>query len=229
MSVPLRRMALDKQVKAAGGQALPDDANAEPHFSALLDECDRLIPEITFTGKTGGQIADATVGDDTATVTFDPNHVGGNAYTEDVPFRTACLLHEIMHVSAERHYRRPPQPELRGPWRTVNFHYGTGAASTFAAQCDTITANIGRIRARMAADNTLNANLRTHITSRLDYGEVSPNVHYDTVLLDLLVYLRLKGHGQANLLFAYLTKLSQEAMDRRTDPKGGPVPAAPAT
>jgi hypothetical protein len=56
---------------------------------------------------------------------------------------------------------------------------------------------------------------------------VTPNVHYDTVLLDLLVYLRLKNLA-ASATYRYISRLSDEARDRRTNSGGGPVPAAPA-
>ncbi|MFG2474059.1 hypothetical protein [Streptomyces fagopyri] len=226
--IPLRRLALDRLIKDAGGSALPDDAPDEPHFSELLDECAGLLNAITFTKKTDGAVAQATFGAHPL-VTYDPAHSSQRPTTDDAPFRTASILHEIMHVSVDLLYRKPDDPSDAAYWRSVNFHYSPAPAAAFAQQTTTVSANLEKIAARATADPKVDAALRAHIGRRVEYGLATPNVHYDTVLLDLLTYLRLKGHTGKDTLFGYLTRLSQEALDRRTDPKGGPVPVAPAT
>ncbi|MFD0307471.1 hypothetical protein [Streptomyces sp. NPDC127119] len=227
-SEPLRRLALDRLIKDAGGTALPDDASDEPHFAELLDECAALIDEITFTKKNDGFVAQATMGTHPL-VTYDPAYSSGEATTDDVPFRTASILHEIMHVSVDKLYDKPTDPSEKTYWQSVNFHYATTAGSSFAEQSQTVTENLQKVMARATADSKVDTTLRSHIERRYIYGCAGPHVHYDTVLLDLLVYLRLKGHSKKNVLFAYLTKLSQEARNRRMDSKGGPVPPASAT
>ncbi|MBQ0847361.1 hypothetical protein ACFU96_31365 [Streptomyces sp. NPDC057620] len=227
-SEPLRRLALDRLIKDAGGTALPDDASDEPHFAELLDECAALIDEITFTKKNDGHVAQATMGAHPL-VTYDPAYSSGEATTDDVPFRTASILHEIMHVSVDKLYDKPTDPSEKIYWQSVNFHYATTAGSSFAEQSQTVTENLQKVMARATADSKVDTTLRSHIERRYIYGCAGPHVHYDTVLLDLLVYLRLKGHSRKNVLFAYLTKLSQEARNRRMDSKGGPVPPASAT
>lgn len=226
--IPLRRLALDRLIKDAGGTALPDDAADEPHFSELLDECAGLLDAITFTKKADGAVAQATVGAHPL-VTYDPAHSSQQPTTQDAPFRTASILHEIMHVSVDLLYRKPDDPTEAVYWQSVNFHYSTLPTAGFVQQATTVYANLEKIAARATADSKVDASLRAHINRRVEYGLATPNVHYDTVLLDLLAYLRLKGHTRKDILFGYLTRLSQEALNRRTDPKGGPVAAAPAT
>jgi hypothetical protein len=226
MSIPLRRTTLDRLIASAGGQALPDDNQMDDHLNELLDEMSGVVGTVTATLLHDGQVAHAHFGN--TSVTYDPAYTAGSANTDDAPFRTACILHELMHFSVDRHYTKPPALLAADmPWESVNFHYGAAAASSFATQSGTVTANLQLVDNLAQADNSLNAAVRAHINGRLIYGMVTPHVHYDTVLLDLLVYLRLKNLA-ASRTYAYISRLSQEARERRTDSHTATVPAAPA-
>lgn len=221
--IPLRRTGLDALITDAGGQALPDDDQLDMHLNALLDEMAGVVGTVTTTRLTDGQVAHADFA--TTSVTYDRAYTTGDAVTDQAPFRTACILHELMHFSVDRHYTHAPG--LDGQyWQSVNFHYAAAAASGFAAQSQTIGANLGRIQTLAAADTVLTAAVRAHVDKRLVYGIVTPHVHYDTILLDLLVYLRLKNLA-ASPTYRYVQSLSEEALDRRTSSDRDPVPAAP--
>ena len=225
--VPMRRTALDRLITDAGGQDLPDDNQMDQHLNDLLDELAGLIDDITFTRTTDGYVAEAHFQVEGPSITYDPAYTADSPDTDDMPFRTACLLHELMHVSVDRQYTHPPGPE-GAYWRSYNLHYGVGAVYGFVAQTNTIMANLERIRTKATSEGALSQAVRRHIGRRLDYAVVTPHVHYDTVLLDLLVYLRLKGLAGSQT-YRYISGLSQEARDRRTDSEGGPVPPAPAS
>ncbi|MEV7139364.1 hypothetical protein [Streptomyces tauricus] len=226
---PMRSPALDALILDAGGAALPDHTPDEPHFAELMAECAALLDGINFVKTSDKLVALASWTAEGPKITYDPAFSAEDPHTEDAPFRTACILHEIMHVSVDNLYEPHPQPAERKHWRSFNFHYTSSAGEDFDKQCTTASDNLLKIQTRAGADPTLDPALRGHINGRIEYGLPSSHTHYDTILLDLLVYLRVKGHTSKNTFFAYLTKLSQQARTHRLDPKHGPVPVAPET
>lgn len=225
MTFPLRRFTLDRLIADAGGQALPDDNLLDDHLRGLLDEMADALGSLTTVRVNNGLVARADFA--TTRVTYDPAYTANTPNTDDAPFRTACILHELMHFSVEWQYTHPPAGSpLAAGLESVNYHYGAAAAYHYAAQGNTVRANLQQIGALAAADPSLNAAVRAHVAGRLTYGDATPHVHYDTVLLDLLVYLRLKNLA-ASRTYRYISLLSEEAKDRRFNPAGGPVPAAP--
>jgi hypothetical protein len=225
MSIPMRRTALDRLITAAGGQALPADNLMDKHLNDLLDEMAGVVGTVTTTLMHDGLVAQAHFAN--TSVTYDPAYTAGSANTNDAPFRTACILHELMHFSVDRHYTHPPALLAAAmPWQSFNFHYGAAAASSFGAQSVTVTANLQLIDNLAQVDNALNAAVRAHINARLVYGMVTPHVHYDTILLDLLAYLRLINLATSRT-YGYISRLSQEALERRTDSTTATVPPAP--
>jgi hypothetical protein len=218
--VPMRRIQLDKIVNESGGSQLPDDDQMDQHLNDLLDELAALIDQIKFIKKTDGLVAQAHFLPGSIEITYDSDFTTGNPSTDDIAMRTACLLHELMHVSVDQCYIKPPGEEAQY-LRSFNFHYGTDAAHKFATQCDTITKNLEWIRVEAESDSGVKA-AHEHINGRLDYGVATPSVHYDTVLLDLLVYLRLKRLHDSQT-YKYLSTLSQEAQHRRRTGDRSPV------
>jgi hypothetical protein len=207
--------------------ALPDDTALDDHLKALLDEMADTVGSATTVQVHDGLVARADF--DNTRITYDPAYSANSANTDDVPYRTACVLHEIMHFSVEWQYN--PRPLAGSPGdvglESINYHYAAGPAYQYAAQGNTVRANLQQIGTVAAADPALTAAIRAHVAGRLAYGDATPHVHYDTVLLDLLVYLRLKNRA-ASRTYRYLRLLSEEAKDRRFTNAGGPVPAAPA-
>ncbi|MGY0489469.1 hypothetical protein [Streptomyces sp. WG-D5] len=214
----MRRFKLDQRVAAAGGTRLPGDLHAESHFSALLDECTALLGHIEFVEMHDGLTAAATVGKNSR-VTYDPAFCAGRPYTDDGPWRTASLLHEIMHVSTYEQYVKPTDPQVLHDWLQATFDYSDQAGCQPKDQLTAVEANLTSLHNRALADKELDDALRAHVTWRFEYAMVSSLVHYDAVLLDLLVYLRLKGHTRKkNPFYAYVTRLSEEARERRINP-----------
>ncbi|MFE7029343.1 hypothetical protein ACFU9Y_03470 [Streptomyces sp. NPDC057621] len=226
---PVRSSALDAIIKDAGGKALPDNTPDEPHFTELINECAQLIPTIKFVKLQDKQAARATFPAEGPKVTYDSTFTMGDPNIDEAAFRTACILHEIMHVSVDNLYEQHPAPEERRVWRSYNFHYTSSQGKDFDKQCETAEANLLKVRAFVATDNSLPIEVRAHINERVEYGLHDANTHWDTVLLDLLVYLHILGYTSKNISFAYLTKLSQQAKTHRLDPNRGPMPVAPAT
>ncbi|WP_427925000.1 hypothetical protein [Streptomyces sp. cg40] len=218
--IGLRRFELDQRVAAAGGTRLPGDLHTESHFSALLDECTALLGHIDFIETHDGLTAAATVGK-SSRVTYDPAYsavAAGYTYTDDGPWRTASLLHEIMHVSTYEQYVKPTDPKVVRDWLQATFDYSDKAGCQPKDQLNAVEANLTSLHNLALADKELDKDLLAHVTWRYQYAMASSLVHYDTVLLDLLVYLRLKGYTLKNQFYAYVTKLSEEARERRISP-----------
>ncbi|MFE1798503.1 hypothetical protein ACFW9L_20395 [Streptomyces sp. NPDC059517] len=226
---PVRSSALDAIIKDAGGTALPDNTPDEPHFTELIDECAQLLHTINFVKVQDKQVAHATFPAAGPKITYDSTFTMGNANIDEAAFRTACILHEIMHVSVDSLYEQHPDPNERGVWRSYNFHYTSSQGKNLDKQCEIAEANLLKVKAFVAADNSLPIEVRDHIDGRVEYGLPTAITHWDTVLFDILVYLRILGYTSKNISFAYLTKLSQQAKTHRLDPNRGPMPVAPAT
>ncbi|WP_328498922.1 hypothetical protein OHS59_43855 [Streptomyces sp. NBC_00414] len=215
--IGLRRPELDQRVAAAGGAKLPGDLPTEPHFSALLDECTALLGHIQFIETHDGLTAETTVGKNSR-ITYDPAFSAGRAYTDDSPWRTAALLHEIMHVSTYEQYVKPTDPQTLPHWLHTTFDYSDEPGCQLKDQVAVVEANLTSLHKRALADKELDVALRAHVAWRFEYAFVTSLSHYDTVLLDLLVYLRLKGYTHKNPFYAYVTQLSEEARERRISP-----------
>jgi hypothetical protein len=81
-----------------------------------------------------------------------------------------------------------------------------------------IDANFERAVSTLEADQSkvITEDLRRHLLKRLEYGRGLPDVHYDTVLFEVLVHMALRK-AQETPTFRYLEKLSTEAAARRTE------------
>ncbi|ROO88157.1 hypothetical protein EDD29_5817 [Actinocorallia herbida] len=220
--VPMRRTAIDRQITACKGAPLPDDDLLDGHLRSLLDEAASAISGIEFGEATNGQPAQITAERPGYSSTFDPAYV--SATGEPRAFRTSALLHEILHASCDRAYVKPDIQELD----FCNFHVVVPAPVTDQAiiaelkgQRETVTANIGKAGKALEADRgrLISDTTRAHLNARFTYALALPNVHYDTVLFELLVYLALQN-AQASPTFQFLKKLSVEAADRRGDDSG---------
>ncbi|MBQ0864058.1 hypothetical protein [Streptomyces sp. RK75] len=209
----MRRIALDRVVHDAGGEELPDDTNEYDHLSQIFDECNAIAPHILFTPNHDGNAAQTTLREgerEYAEITFDPGY-SIDKFTADVYFRTACVLHEIMHVIVSRKYHRPAN--LSPEDRLINFHFGNDA--DVRRQSANVVANFEKaIRIADSDPKVRDRPLHDHLFGRLEYGLVTPHVHNETVVLDLLVYMKLQGFDK-NATYMYLTSLSEEAMERR--------------
>jgi len=127
-----------------------------------------------------------------------------------------------MHATCDKKYAKPAwaAADLYGR----NFHVPTTLATddevgeSLRAQQDIIDANYDRAAAVLDRDSSkvIDKRMRAYIAERFVYGKGMPDVHYDTVLFELLVYMALKK-AQDTPTFRYLEKLSKEASDRRSE------------
>ena len=102
MTFPMRRISLDQLIRDAGGEALPDDNLLDDHLRALLDELADALGSVATVQVHDGLVARADF--DGTRITYDPAYTANTANTDDVPYRTACILHELMHFSVEWQY-----------------------------------------------------------------------------------------------------------------------------
>lgn len=225
-NIPLRRLKIDRAITMVDGAPLPDDNSFDDHIISLLDEAEMIIPAITFERDNNGEAG--RIHFPGPRVTYDPSASLGSGAADAKPFRTAALLHEIMHATCDKRYVKPAwaAADLYGR----NFHVpptlttGDEVGESLRAQQDIVDANYDRAAGVLDRDSSkvIDKRMRAYITERFTYGRGMPDVHYDTVLFELLVYMSLKK-AQATPTFRYLEKLSEEAADRR---KGGAPQAA---
>ncbi|WP_433501160.1 hypothetical protein ACQP1K_13125 [Sphaerimonospora sp. CA-214678] len=216
--IPLRRFAIDELVKDVAGARLPDDDEIDEHLAELLDEVSLAIPGITFEKDAKGEAGRVHFSSHGPKITFDPKATLGSGHADPQTFRTAALLHEVMHVICDHGYEKPPVDGLYGR----NFHIDRNAADDDAIgeslrkQQDIADANYARAVAKLEADRSkvISENIRKYLGERFVYGRAQPDVHYDSVLFELLVYLTLH-RAQETPTFRYLRSLSVEATDRR--------------
>ncbi|GAB2836712.1 hypothetical protein GCM10022221_39870 [Actinocorallia aurea] len=220
--VPLRRTALDRRIAACKGAPLPDDDLLDEHLRGLLDEAATVLSGIEFAEATNGQPAQITAERPGYSSTYDPEYA--SATGEARAFRTSALLHEILHASCDRSYVTPDIQDLD----FCNFHVVLAGPVTDQAIIDelkgqrlTVNANIGKAGKALEADRgrLITDATRAHLNARFTYALALPNVHYDTVLFELLVYLALQN-AQASPTFQFLKKLSVEAAERRASSSG---------
>ncbi|MFE1424752.1 hypothetical protein ACFW6C_04170 [Streptomyces fungicidicus] len=208
----MRRLELDRVIADVGGSRLPDDSEMPDHLCSLLDECAGLISSITFTPKDDRQADRLWLG--TMEITYDPKYSYDKPYTVDDAFRTSCILHELMHVSVNKKYSRPPE---EGDAELVNFNFSTddqvGGQSEIARQ------NLGRLLNVVDSDRILaKTPLLDHFRTRIEYSLDYSMCEYDTVLLDLLSYARLQEvDADSSRTCVYVTMLSEECEKRRIE------------
>ncbi|NJQ00969.1 hypothetical protein [Streptomyces zingiberis] len=220
-SVPMDRLVLGRAIDEVGGEPLPIDPKVPDHLSRLFDDCDAQLRRVRLVEQHDGQAARTALAAAGAPVdaeiTYDPNHSHGKKFTQDRPFRTACLLHELMHVIVSRKYSRPAG--AAGDARLINFHYA--ADGEVGHQARIVDSNFERLVTTVRQDRNLTGEQRGHVIDRLEnYAMAQATVHNETVVLDLLVYLKLLRVSPGSATFAHLTRLSEEALERREE--GGP-------
>lgn len=124
----------------------------------------------------------------------------------------------LHHLPAEaardlygRNYHIPPS--LGGDFEKIG--------KALMAQNSTVDANFTKAATKLGADRSkaITDNMRQYILGRFDYGQGMPDVHYDSVLFELLIYMTLQK-AQDTPTFAFLKTLSTEAAERRLEKPG---------
>jgi hypothetical protein len=221
-SVPLRRLKIDRTVSLVDGQPLPDDDVFNEHIISLLDEAEQVIPEITFERDNNREAGRIHFLPDGPKVTYDPSASLASGAADAKPFRTVALLHEIMHAACDQQYVKPDwaATDLYGR----NFHIPTAltkddeVGKSLRDQQNIADANYEQAVGVLGRDSSkiIDKRMRAYLSERFVYGKAMPDVHYDTVLFELLVYMAM-SKAQETPTFRYLEKLSVEAAERRAE------------
>lgn len=220
--IPLRRLGVDRKIKMVDGAPLPDDDALDEHIQDLLDEADSILPAITFERDDNKEAGRIHYEDDGPKITYDPSAVLQSGVADARTFRTVAVLHEIMHAACDQKYVKPAwaAADLYGR----NFHIQQNLTTdgqigqSLVAQQNLVDANYGRAITTLNSDRSkiISASLRAYLLERINYGQGMPDVHYDTVLFEVLVYMAMQK-AQETPTFKYLKKLSVEAAERRTE------------
>jgi hypothetical protein len=233
--VPLRRLGLDRLVRDIDGNSWPDDDMLDGHLIELLDDAERALPHITFRRVANIENPEAAriyFFVDHTEITYDPAATLETANPMPKSFRTAALLHEVMHAICNRDYEKPPAAarDLTG-W---NFHFPKALGADFdrigdlrQSQMEIAQKNLSRAAAKLKADRSkiITGPMRDYIFRRFAYSDMQPEVHYDSVLFELLLYMTLEK-AQATPTFAFLKSLSAEARERRLEKRGQSIVAS---
>lgn len=146
---------------------------------------------------------------------YRPTHASAVA---DPNYLISAILHELIHVSTEENYGGAPHGYH---WLNVQLPPGlaTPAAvgAEVAAQENRLVQNLNDAIAVAAGDATLAGfpGLQAHIINRLtNYSLLNPDVHYDTVLADLMAYMQLNGATNGPT-FKFIRRMVKESTDRR--------------
>lgn len=225
-AIPLRRLAIDRIVADAAGARIPDDDELDEHLAELLDQVDLAIPGITFEKDAEGEAGRVDLSGPRPKITYDPRATLNSGRAHPQIFRTSALLHEVMHVICDRDYEKPPVGNLYGR----NFHLDRAVVDYDAIrrailrQQDIAEANYARAVATLETDRSkvLTEGIRNYLKLRFEYGNAQADVHYDSVLFELLVYLTMHG-AQETPTFRYLRSLSVEAATRRNARPAGEI------
>ncbi|MBP0458861.1 hypothetical protein [Streptomyces montanisoli] len=221
--IELRRSRLDRANAQAGGARLPRTSSNDSHLAELQDEAEQHLEGVPLTPQSNGQPAQAHHSANGYGITFDPAYTGDG--TVDGPhFATASMLHEVQHIATDRRYRRPSDPDHALSFH--NFHYPTQGGvdgdplrESMVRQQNHADGNLEEVRDVVARDRRLSDQMREHLLGRLDYAQAAPQVHYDTVLADMLQYMHSLGFGSTDS-FQAVRRLSREAYQRRNNMSG---------
>jgi hypothetical protein len=215
---------MNAMLAAVAGGAAPVLANFDPELQRLFTEAEGELPDTDVVAVPGlGRVAEigahpmAGAGGPMYQLNYNPG-------APDQQFLIASMLHELVHASTDRHYRKTV-PGVPTPFWNLNLPAGTTAATVggeLNAQIATLDQNLAAADAIAGADHTLGVPMRTHVRDRLqNYAMIDPDVHYDTVLADIMAYMELNGVN-AGPTFDYVRRLVRESTDRRVvDPWWG--------
>lgn len=233
--------------------------DADTALSQVYADVEALLAHMDFVYQAGKQPE--------AGATPDPNQVYSIYYglrTElRAPYNDAtryvgAILHEMMHVAAGLQFDTNVPGGSIGHAANMNLPIGVGAVEDAevgltANQFDDVALGAGVQIATMMAnwdtlrdeadDDLQNQDLqqrhRDFIHGRIDYAIQAPAIlaHYDTVLTDILYYLRSEGvaasrsYQYAHLMLteANARRLAAVGPIQRINPIPPPVPAAPET
>jgi hypothetical protein len=146
----------------------------------------------------------------------------------DADYYSGAIIHELAHAAASRMYDRSGANQGDLIWGNINLPTPIGpvnpanglAANQQAAllnQMQTLDDNWTDLENELAADNnagTIVGAEHAHIGGRIQYALVTQYVHNETVLADVMYYLRAKGLDDSRT-YRFARRMLKEANDRR--------------
>jgi hypothetical protein len=148
----------------------------------------------------------------------------------DPDYFDAAIIHELAHASAAEMYDRHGANQAELQWANMSLPAAVGAVNpvtglaqnqllSMQAQIRTISANWTDLEAEALADNadnTFTAPQYAHVDGRIQYALSTAYVHNDTVLGDLMYWLRAKDLDGSRT-YAFARRMLNEANDRRRE------------
>ncbi len=197
-------------------------------LAELYNDAARQVPNCDFRGGQGSIQIGINAG---GGLPYFIDYTAFPAAPQDQYYFIAAIIHELTHADVRESYNRNiPDTELGGNarWLNMNLPTANGAGAITPAQDHSIDIqferllkNIQYLHSVVEQDNDLHRRsplVYDHLTGsggRLDYMEASsPDVHYDTVLGDMMFYLQYNGL-QDTRSYQLMQRMLREANDRR--------------
>lgn len=207
---------------------IPQIIQRDPVLAELYSDAARQVPNCDFCGGKKNIQIGINAGGST------PYFIEYGAFPDapqDQYFFIAAIIHELTHADVLENYNRNiPDTEFggRARWLNMNLPPANGAdeitskqKDSFIMQSNRLSKNIQYLRSVVEQDNDLHKRsslVYEHLAGengRLNYMEVcSPDVHYDTVLGDMMFYLQY-NKLQDTRSYQLMQRMLREANDRR--------------
>lgn len=138
----------------------------------------------------------------------------------------AAIIHELAHAAVSRQYQRNVDFQDISPWLNLNLppaetsdanekEMSPEQKRSFHVQFAILTSNMEQLQKVILGDTNLPDHLKNHLSERTEYSIRSgPDVHYDTVLADMMYVLIVEDLTQTSS-FHMVRQMLQEANDRR--------------
>jgi hypothetical protein len=228
------RPKFETRIKEIGGVQLPNDL--DEHLIDLLAETGVWIPRLTFKNSSMEKLADIVFSyTERPVVNFNPAwklsaKIWGEHDVEAA--RTCALIHEIMHAVCDAAYEKPPK-EISGV-RGCNYHISRTldgqpdkVGDRMRGERKTIEANYANVMLILKQDTSTAIDpMRSYLTNKATLGADDPDLHYDPILFEMLLYMSLKGAAKTPT-FKYVKALSIKAAERRIAPPVQSVEVGP--
>ncbi|MDE7260845.1 MAG: hypothetical protein K2N78_02105, partial [Oscillospiraceae bacterium] len=201
----------------------------DPVLAVLYQDAALQVPNCDFRGNQRAiQIGISPAG---APVPYFIDYTAFPANQQAQYYFIAALIHELAHAAVRTQYQRNlADTELEGNarWLNMNLPQAAGANGitreqdeSYMAQWNLLFNNIENLRTVVESDTDLQNRspaVYHHLTQtggRLDYMQFqSPDVHYDTVLGDMMFYLQF-NNLQDTRSYRLMQRMLHEANDRR--------------
>jgi hypothetical protein len=208
--------SIDAALTGILGGPLP--GGLDPSLRALVAEADALLAGgIVDFQAAPGSTRPAAIGRAPAAAAPPVQWVMTyNAAWPGQNYLIATFLHEVLHATMGQHYTGPAVSG--NPYLNMQLPAGLAGAALgteITNQMLVLDANLEDAEHVVGNDATLAGPVRAHILERLRYGRGMPDVHYDTVLADILAYMQLLGLPRTSAGFLFVRRLVRESTDRR--------------